>query len=90
MLSVTEAQNEGRLLDAEKTLRNAIADTEQSEPNNPRLGNYLRRLAMIVGDAGHSSEQMALNRRALDVDRAAFGPGGLRVADDLDVIALRG
>lgn len=87
MLSVTKAQNEGRLLDAEKILRDAIADTEQQEPKSPRMGNYLRRLAMIVEQKGQFSEAMALNRRSLDVDRIAFGPTGLRVADDLEVIA---
>jgi tetratricopeptide (TPR) repeat protein len=87
MLAVSKAQNEGRFLDAEKILRDAISETQESDPNSPRLGDYLRRLAMIVGIKGESSEAIALNQRALEADRKALGPTDLRVANDLTSMA---
>src|SRR6266852_3562154 len=87
MLAVSRAQNEGRFLDAEKILRDAISETQESDPNSPRLGDYLRRLAMIVGIKGESSEAIALNQRALEADRKALGPTDLRVANDLTSMA---
>src|SRR5579884_1705300 len=74
MRAVSKAQNEGRLLDAEKILRQAIAETEQNDPKSPMLGNYLRRLALIVSLDGDPSQAAALGQRALQADRAALGP----------------
>ena len=87
MVAVSKAQNEGRLLDAEKILRDAISETQESDPNSPRLGDYLRRLAMIVQIRGESSEAIALSQRVLEADRRALGPTDLRVANDLTEIA---
>jgi tetratricopeptide (TPR) repeat protein len=87
LLAVSRAQNEGRYLDAEKILRDAIGETQASDPNSPRLGDYLRRLAMIVGIRGDSSEAIALNQRAFEADRKALGPTDLRVANDLTSMA---
>ena len=89
MVAVSKAQNERRLLDAEKILRDAIAETQQKEPNSPRLGDYLRRLAALVARRGGSSEVVALNQRALEADRNALGPTDLRVANDLTYMASR-
>jgi tetratricopeptide (TPR) repeat protein len=87
MVTVSKAQNEGRLLDAEKILRDAIVETQEKEPNSPRLGDYLRRLATLVARRGDSSEVVTLNQRALEADRNALGPTDLRVANDLTSMA---
>src|ERR1700688_126282 len=78
MVAVNRARNEGRLLDAETILRNAI-QSEQSKPNSPRLGNYLHVLASTVQMNGPSSELPSLWRQALEADRHALGPTDLRV-----------
>jgi tetratricopeptide (TPR) repeat protein len=86
MVAVNKARNEGRLLDAETILRNAI-QSEQSKPNSPRLGNYLHLLASTVQMNGPSSELPSLWRQALEADRHALGPTDLRVANDLAAVA---
>jgi len=86
MVAVNRARNEGRLLDAETILRNAI-QSEQSKPNSPRLGNYLRMLASTVQMNGPSPESESLWQRALDADRHALGPTDLRIANDLTAVA---
>ena len=83
LVEVSKAQNEGRFSDAEKILRDAIAETQEKDPNSPRLGDYLRRLAIIVGLRGESSEVAGLTERALEADRNALGPTDIRLANDL-------
>src|ERR1700680_2163077 len=86
MVAVNRARNEGRLLDVETILRNAIL-SEQIKPNSPRLGDYLRMLASTVQMNGPSSESEGLWKRALDADRHAVGPSDLRIANDLTAVA---
>src|ERR1700687_1191430 len=71
MVAANRARNEGRLLDAETILRNAI-QSEQSKPNSPRLGNHLHVLTSTVQMNGPSSELPSLWRQALEADRHAL------------------
>lgn len=87
MVAVSKAQQEGRLLDAEKILRDAIGETQKGDPNSPRLADYLKRLALLVGRKGDSAEADALMQRAFEVDRNALGPADLRVANDIASVA---
>jgi tetratricopeptide (TPR) repeat protein len=81
--STAEALRAGRVTDAEKILTDAIHDLEQSEPQSPRLANYLQRLANIEASLRRPAEAAALNQRAYEIDRAAFGPSDLRITHDL-------
>ncbi len=81
--STAEALRAGRVTDAEKILSDAIHDLEQSEPQSPRLANYLQRLANIEASLRRPAEAAALNQRAYEIDRAAFGPSDLRITHDL-------
>jgi tetratricopeptide (TPR) repeat protein len=84
LLAVSRAQNEGRLLDAQKILRDAISETQANDPKNPHLGDYLRRLASLVGSK--DSSFLELNQRAIEADRNALGPTDLRIAYDLTLL----
>ena len=81
--STAEALRAGRVTDAEKILNDAIHDLEQTEPQSPRLANYLQRLANVEVRLGRSEEAAALNQRSYEIDRAAFGPSDLRLTHDL-------
>jgi tetratricopeptide (TPR) repeat protein len=81
--AVTEARNAGRLVDAEKLLRDAIGDLERNDPQNQRLPQYLRQLAALVNRRGSDAEATALMERVYEIDRNAFGPNDLRIASDL-------
>ena len=81
--STAEALRAGRVTDAEKILTDAIHDLEQSQPQSPRLANYLQRLANVEAQLGRPTEAAALNQRSYEIDRAAFGPSDLRLTHDL-------
>ena len=53
--STADALRAGRVTDAEKILTDAIHDLEQSEPQSPRLANYLQRLANVEARLGRTS-----------------------------------
>jgi tetratricopeptide (TPR) repeat protein len=82
-LEAAQAMREGRLTDAEKLLTDAIRELEQSDPQNPKLATYLKRLAGVVGSRGRRAEALALMQRAYEIDRNAYGPTGLQISDDL-------
>jgi tetratricopeptide (TPR) repeat protein len=78
---------DGRLSDAEKLLTDAISNLEQSDPSSPRLAGYLKNLAGVLNMRGHQSDAIALLKRALEIDRNAFGPSDLRIINDLANLA---
>src|ERR1700730_282491 len=83
----TKAMREGRWADAEKILVDAIQGLEQTQPNNPKLAEYLTRLSLVLMQKQHYADAIAVSRRALEVDKNAFGPGDIHVASDLGWIA---
>jgi tetratricopeptide (TPR) repeat protein len=84
---VAKAQREGRLLDVEKLLVNAIHESEQRDPRNPQLALYLGRLAGLYTQKHQYADAIAMLQRALEIDQYAFGPADTRVANDLSVLA---
>lgn len=86
MREVSKATNEGRLVDAEKILVDAIHQLEQTDSRNPRLAIYLGRLAHLYTQKHQFAEAHALLDRALGIDQYAFGPADTRVAGDLSGI----
>jgi tetratricopeptide (TPR) repeat protein len=83
----TKAMREGRWADAEKILVDAIQGLEQTQPNSPRLAEYLNRLSLVLMQKQHYADAIAVSRRALEVDKNAFGPADIHVASDLGWIA---
>lgn len=81
--AVTEARNAGRFMDAEKLLNDAIHQLEQSDSQSPRLAQYLKEWAALLQRRGRDAEALAAMDRAFEIDRIAFGPNDLRVANDL-------
>src|SRR5579872_5982290 len=85
--AITRARNEGRFVDAENLLRDAIQQLEKDNPQSPRLPMYLNQLAALAARREGSAAAVALARQAYEIDRADFGPSDLRVANDLDILA---
>lgn len=85
--AVTEARNAGRFMDAEKLLNEAVRQLEQSEPQSPQLAQYLKEWAALLQRRGQDAEARAAMDRAFEIDRIAFGPNDLRVANDLTLQA---
>jgi tetratricopeptide (TPR) repeat protein len=79
----TQAMRDGRLLDAEKILTDAIHELEQSDPQSLRLALYLKDLSRIMDRQGRSADALALMNRAYEIDRKAYGPSDLRITNDL-------
>jgi tetratricopeptide (TPR) repeat protein len=82
-----KAQQEGRLADAAKILNDRIHEIEQTEPNSPQLALYLNLLATISSIKRQSPDAHTIYQRALEIDRAAFGPGDSRSLRDLVNVA---
>jgi tetratricopeptide (TPR) repeat protein len=85
--AITRARNEGRLLDAENLLRDAIHQLEQDNPQSPRLSIYLKQLANLVQRREGDAAAALLMKRSYEIDEAAFGPSDLRVGNDLVLLA---
>ena len=81
--ATAQALNDGRYTDAEKILTDAIHQLEQSDPESPRLADYLERLARVLARLGRADESPALVERAYEIDRKAYGPTDLRITHDL-------
>src|ERR1700722_3427564 len=88
IMAAAKARNDGRLLEAEKILQDAISEAEEKDPNSPRLAAYLRQLSWLDKLKGDTSDEIALIQRVLEIDRAAFGSNDLQVGEDLDEIAM--
>jgi tetratricopeptide (TPR) repeat protein len=87
MREVTRAMNEGRIVEAEKILVDAIHVLEQDDSRNPRLAIYLGRLAMLYTQRHQFAEALGLLDRAREIDQYAFGFSDTRVVNDLSEIA---
>lgn len=81
--AAAQAQREGRYTDAEKILQDAVHQAEQSDPDSPRLADYLQRLARVLTILGRGAESAPLVERAYEIDRKAYGPTDLRITHDL-------
>ncbi len=88
IMAAAKARNDGRLLEAEKILQDAISEAEEKDPNSPRLAAYLRQLSWLDKMKGDTADEIALIQRVLEIDRAAFGSSDLQVGEDLDEIAM--
>jgi tetratricopeptide (TPR) repeat protein len=85
--AITQAMRDGRFLDAEKLITDAIHELEQSDPQNPRLAKYLKSLSQIADRGGRRAEATALIERAYEIDRNTYGPSDLRITNDLTLLA---
>jgi tetratricopeptide (TPR) repeat protein len=85
--AVTQAIRDGRFVDAEKLLTNAINELEQSDASSPRLAGYFKNLSSLLNMRGDRSDAIALTQHALEIDRNAFGPSDLRITNDLVAVA---
>lgn len=85
--AITTARNDGRFLDAEKLLNDAIQELERSNPQSPRLAQYLKELAPLVSRREGEAAAIPLLERAYKIDLAAFGASDLRVANDSAILA---
>jgi tetratricopeptide (TPR) repeat protein len=85
--AISIARNDGRLVDAENLLRDAIQKLEKDNPRNPQISTYLKELAPLVARREGEAASGPLVERAYEIDRAAFGASDLRVANDLILLA---
>ncbi len=79
----TQAMRDGRMADAEKIIADAVHDLEQTEPQNPRLATYLRRLSTFAYRRDDHAGADAFMQRALEIDQKAFGPQDMQITLDL-------
>jgi tetratricopeptide (TPR) repeat protein len=82
-LAVIQAMREGRFVDAEKILTDAIHELEQNDPYSPRLADYLNHLSGLLDIKGHHAEAVALQERALKIHRFVFGSTNIETVPDL-------
>ena len=83
MEEISKAEQEGRLLEAEKLLNSAIARAEQEPPPRSHLGMLLNELADVKNRLHHYKLAAAVEKRAVAADQA-LGPGAIsRVMMDL-------
>lgn len=71
-IAVTQAMRDGRLVDAEKLLTDAIRELEHTDPKNPRLANYLKSLSQFADGRGSPAEAIALITRAYEIERNVY------------------
>src|SRR5271167_4461875 len=74
ILSANTALQDGRDADAENILSDAIRQSDLSASPSPRLASYLEELASLIGQKGRTSEAIALDQRAAEINRNSFGP----------------
>jgi hypothetical protein len=86
--ATAQALRDGRVTDAEKILTDAVHQLGQSDPESPRLADYLERLGVVLSRLGRGDESAALNERAYEIDRKAYGPTDLRITHDLITQAM--
>jgi len=81
--AISKAEQEGRLLDAEKLLNSAIARAEKEPPPRSHLGMLLNELADVENRMHHYKLAVAAEKRAVTAHKA-LGPGAIsRVMMDL-------
>jgi tetratricopeptide (TPR) repeat protein len=83
--AVAKAIREGRLVDAEKILQDAIRVAGPTE--SPQLSNYLRALGVLYDGKGRPADALAIYQRALEIDQKTIGATGDATLLDLAFIA---
>jgi tetratricopeptide (TPR) repeat protein len=83
MVGNSKSGTDASTLDVQKLLDECIHALESTQPNSPQLANYLRSEARLIDRTGAHADAVALERRALDIDRNAFGPTSIQYAIDL-------
>jgi len=81
-----EAQQAGNYIEAERIFLAAIEKAKQS--SDPHLAGALELLANLYQHEGKGSNALDCLKQALAVDEATFGPQHLRVAMDLNNLAI--
>jgi tetratricopeptide (TPR) repeat protein len=81
--AITQAMRDGRITDAGKLLTDAIHELEQSDPQSLRLARFLMQLSRIMERQGRHEEAIALDNRASEIKRKAYGPTDLPFTNDL-------
>ncbi len=81
---ISKAEQEGRLLDAEKLLNTAIAEAERELPSRSGLGSLLNNLANVEYRLHHYKQAIAEEKRAVAADHALGAQATARVFLDLD------
>ena len=87
MEEISKAEQEGRLLEAEKLLTAAVREAESSSPPDQRLGFLLSRLGRVEFQLGRYSDAVTTARRALAVDRTVHGVQLSRILVDFQNVA---
>jgi tetratricopeptide (TPR) repeat protein len=83
--AVAKAIREGRLVDAEKILQDAIRAAGPTE--SPQLSNYLRTLGGLYDGKEMRADALAVYERALEIDRKTAGAAADATLTDLAFIA---
>ena len=84
---ISKAEQEGRLLDAEKLLTAAVRSGESGSAPNQRMSVLLNSLARVEFDLGHYPDAIAAMQKALAVDKELYHPESTRVLVDLYALA---
>jgi tetratricopeptide (TPR) repeat protein len=88
MEAISKAEQEGRLLDAEKLLTTAVYGGQSGSAPDWRMSALLNSLARVEFDLGRYSEAIAAMHKALVTDKAVAGPESTKVLLDLDALAV--
>ncbi len=68
MRAIMKAEQEGRLLDAEKLLQSAVGKAEAQTPPSPRLRFLLNQLGRLELRLGHDTQAVSTARQVLSLD----------------------
>ncbi len=82
-----KAESEGRLVDEEKILLDAVHKAESSEADRPQVSLYFKRLAGVHTRKDQFTEALDWMRRARALDEKTFGPTDKSVVGDMAAIA---
>jgi tetratricopeptide (TPR) repeat protein len=85
---IFKAEQEGRLLDAEKLLQVAIQDAEKQSSASPRLRLLLNHLASIDERMDRHADAIALAKRIVDMDDRLYGAESPNAAMDLSNLGM--
>lgn len=88
MDAISKAEQEGRLLDAEKLLAAAVQNAESNSSPPLRMSVLLKSLTRVEFDLGHFSEAISAMQKELKVDKALYHPESAKVLIDLNALAV--
>lgn len=81
---IFKAEDEGRLVDAERLVKAAIQDAEAQPSADRRLHGLLRRLASLDSQMGHIADAIAVAERMIEMDERAPAEADASLALDLN------